>query len=319
MMSPSERHERVRRLESGSIPPYSGGIPKPAIHPMSMSQPTASHASASTDEVFGQARSGSITAIIQILNARLVGTGVRTRAILEGGWLELLCEAEAQSSLAKSKLLPKVQTILEEISPRNIANVRLYSRINQEQQLLWLDEVRQNRRGQVLWTEELKLTKPPFFKQLTEDWQYSRQKAKRISELKAQAQHQPSRIGDWSRVQRSWTSALIGGVSVAAVVMAGWMLWDGYQERRIAQQAASPPQQQGTDAFAQAVRLAEEASIAGQTAAGEAEWLALAANWQEASALMAQVPDSDPRYLTAQDRVAQYSQNSQAALTKAGK
>ena len=285
---------------------------------MTMSQPTASQSPASTDEVFGQARSGSITAIIQILNVRLADTGVRTRAMLEGGWLELLCEAEVQSSLGKSKLVPKVQNILEEISPRNITNVRLYSRINKEQQLLWLDEVRENRRGQVLWTEELKLTKPPFLKQIAEDWRYGRQKAKRMSDLKAQAQHQPSRIGDWSKSQRSWISALIGGVSVAAVVMTGWMLWNSHQAKQAAQQATSAPaQQQGTDAFAQAVRLAEEASIAGQTADSEAAWLALAADWKQASDLMAQVPDSDPRYLTAQDRVTQYGENSKAALARA--
>lgn len=281
---------------------------------------TISKSTASAEEVFGQARSGSITAIIQILNEKLATSGVRTRAMLEGGSLQLLCEAAEQKSLKKSQLLPRVRTILEEIAPRNIDKVCMYSRLNQEQQLLWLKEVQEDNKGHVIWTEELKLTKPPFWKQVTEDWQYGRQKARRIAELKSQAQHQPSRIGDWSRSQRSWVSALVGGVSVAAVVMGGWTLWNNYQERTQSNTApAKAVGQQGEDAFAQAVQLAEQSSLAGQSAETEAEWLELAANWKKASDLMRQVPSDDPRYIKAQDRVNLYGKNSEAALAKAGK
>ncbi|NJR68362.1 MAG: hypothetical protein HC771_06565 [Synechococcales cyanobacterium CRU_2_2] len=283
---------------------------------------TISQSRTSADEVFGQARSGSITAIIQVLNDRLADVGVRTRAMLESGTLQLLCEAAESTALNKSKLLPRVHALLEEVAPRSIDKVCLYTRINREQQLLWLEDVQQNKKGHVLWTEDIKLTKPPFFRQLAEDWQYSRQKARRIAELKAQAHHQPSRIGDWSRSQRSWASAIVGGMSVAAVVIAAGVLWGGFQARHQAggdRTGRTQAQQQGTDGFAQAVQLAEKSSVGGQAAKTEAEWLELAADWKKASELMGQVPSNDPRYLTAQDRVAQYSKNSEAALAKAGK
>jgi hypothetical protein len=276
-----------------------------------------SKSATSVDEVFGQARSGSITAIIQVLNDRLAEVGVRTRAVLESGTLQLLCEAADEQALDKSKLLPQVHALLEDIAPRSIDKVCLYTRINREQQLLWLEDVQENKKGHVLWTEDIKLAKPPFLRRLTEDWQYSRQKAKRVSDLKAQAHHQPSRIGDWSRSQRSWTSAVVGGVSMAAVVVAGWLLWGNYQARNSV--SATAAQQRGSDGFAQAVSLAEKASVAGQAAKTEAEWLALAADWRKASDLMGEIPKNDPRYLTAQDRVVQYAKNSEAALTKAGK
>ncbi len=275
-----------------------------------------SKSATSVDEVFGQARSGSITAIIQVLNDRLADVGVRTRAVLESGTLQLLCEAADEQALDKSKLLPQVHALLEEVAPRSIDKVCLYTRINREQQLLWLEDVQENRKGHVLWTEDIKLAKPPFLRRLTEDWQYSRQKAKRVSDLKAQAHHQPSRIGDWSRSQRSWTSAVVGGMSMAALVVAGWSLWGNYQARNPV--SATAAQQRSGDGFAQAVNLAEKASVAGQVAKTEAEWLALAADWQKASDLMGEIPQNDSRYLTAQDRVVQYAKNSEAALTKAG-
>jgi hypothetical protein len=42
--------------------------------------------------------------------------------------------------------------------------------------------------------------------------------------------------------------------------------------------------------------------------------LDLAARWQRASDLMAEVPDTDERYKTAQERVTAYKQNSVMAL-----
>ncbi len=295
---------------------------------MTTSQPTSM-----TEEVFGQARTGSITAIIQILNTRLAEAGIRTRAVLEAGILQLLCEASNPAGLDQTELLPQVQAILEEISPRNIAQVRVFSRINREQQLLWLKEVQENKDDQVLWTADLKLKKPPFFKQLTEDWHYSRQRAKRIADLKSQAHQQPSRIGDWSRSQRSWPSAILGGLSVAVVVMGGWLLWNQWAERRAQGEGdrtsthrpnASPGQagkaeNASEEPFVVAVRMAEKAAAAGQTASTNAEWLDLAARWQKAADLMAEVPANDPRYPTAQDRVIQYGKNSQAALAKTSK
>jgi hypothetical protein len=57
----------------------------------------------------------------------------------------------------------------------------------------------------------------------------------------------------------------------------------------------------------------------GKNAETSADWLDLAARWQKASDLMAQVPASDPKYAIAQDRVQQYRQNSQAAQAQSAK
>jgi hypothetical protein len=74
-----------------------------------------------------------------------------------------------------------------------------------------------------------------------------------------------------------------------------------------------------SDPFADAVRLAEQTSIAGRNAQTSAQWLDLAAKWQQASDLMAAVPPTDNRYETAQDRVESYRKKSEIAQQEAKK
>ena len=83
--------------------------------------------------------------------------------------------------------------------------------------------------------------------------------------------------------------------------------------------ANSPPNNTGAtaDAFAEAVRIANQAATDGQTATTSAEWLELAARWQRASDLMAQIPDSSEQYALAEERVQSYADNSRAALAEA--
>jgi hypothetical protein len=77
------------------------------------------------------------------------------------------------------------------------------------------------------------------------------------------------------------------------------------------------PSPKPQDSFLIAVRIAEQASKEGLTAQSPAQWLELAARWQRASDLMANVPSGDSRYITAQDRVVTYRKNKERALTKA--
>ncbi|MEO1394485.1 MAG: AAA family ATPase [Cyanobacteria bacterium J06634_5] len=72
-----------------------------------------------------------------------------------------------------------------------------------------------------------------------------------------------------------------------------------------------------TDTFAEAIRIAEQAGIEGQTASTVAEWQDLEARWQQASELMAQVPEEHVNYSRARDRITSYASNSQAANQKA--
>ena len=74
-----------------------------------------------TNETFGQARQGSVAAIIQILNERLADAGIRTRAVVDGGVLQVLCEAPSKEHLDQSTIVDRVRQILESISPQRIS------------------------------------------------------------------------------------------------------------------------------------------------------------------------------------------------------
>ena len=73
----------------------------------------------------------------------------------------------------------------------------------------------------------------------------------------------------------------------------------------------------GFDPFRQAVEIAGQAAIAGQTAQSSAEWIDLALQWQQAADLMAVVPPTDRRYKTAQNRVIFYRRNYKLAQQQA--
>jgi len=271
----------------------------------------------STSDAFDQARSGSITAIIQILNERLAGMGVRTRAMDEGGWLQLLCEAAEAEQLTEAVLAPKIQKILNEIAPWGIGRVRIYSRLVQEQKLLWLKEVK-SKPEELLWTREFKLNPPPLMRRMWGDWVRSREKTKERS-LK--------RIRDGGKKELSFNWAILASLVAAgttgAVALASFTILSGRELPLLSlgDQSAEPatPEAQAAadDPFAEAVRIAEQAAIDGKTATSSAQWLDLAARWQKASDYMAQVGEDDDRYAAANERVTSYKANSDAALKKA--
>jgi hypothetical protein len=93
------------------------------------------------NDIGWQAHQGSIAAIIQVLNERLVMSGVRTRAVFVDGVLQILCEAATVEQLEQSILVPEVQQILDSIAPRHIYRVKINTRIVQEDQLLWLEDI----------------------------------------------------------------------------------------------------------------------------------------------------------------------------------
>ncbi|WP_416666583.1 hypothetical protein [Egbenema bharatensis] len=123
----------------------------------------------SIDDIARQARQGSVSAIIQILNEKLADSGVRTRAVFEQGVLQLLCEAATPEQLEQSVLVPDVRRILEAIQPRRIRRVNINSRIVREQQLLWLEEINRDGVNQLLWSEEIVLNRPNFMQRFFRD------------------------------------------------------------------------------------------------------------------------------------------------------
>jgi len=284
------------------------------------------------NDIFRQAKNGSVAAIIQVLNEKLADSGVRTRAVFADGMLQLLCEGQTLDQLEQPVLVERIRYILENIAPRNIRRVNIYSRIVREQQLLWLDEIHRDRENQVLWSEEITLKQPSFFKRLQDDWAFRYSEANRSSVEKSASAKAPTQK---MREKRQFWRGLVGGtLASVALLVAGWWVYDRYvnpstsleaanvapEPQRSPAQTTTTPQTVSTksnDAFAEAVRLAERTSQASQTARSTAEWLNLAAQWQQAADYMAQVPESDTRYRTAQGRVTDYRKNSEIALQKA--
>jgi hypothetical protein len=315
---------------------------------------TSSRSADLVSDVFSQAQSGSITAIIQILNEDLADVGVRTRAVLEGTVLELLCEASQGGELAETSLVPRIVHLLEGIAPPNIRRVNFYGRIIREQQLLWLDEIRRDP-DSLLWSQSMRLTRPNPVMRL---WQNSRRVQARPIAFPTMSSGQPE-----PKSSRLWYG-LAGGAGVAlALIALGAFLSEWLQTPSAIVMKANPPaanppaaktgivapgpivgansgnalkatpkteakpeaskpeakpEASGTiaDPFAEAVRVAEQASVLGKIAKTSAQRLEQATLWRRASELMEQVPATDARYETARDRVGAYRKNSDAAIDR---
>lgn len=276
------------------------------------------------DNIFQQARQGSVAAIIQVLNEKLANSGIRTRAVLDRGILQLLCEGETEGQLEQTPVVEKVTMILEEIAPRHIRRVNINSRLVREQQLLWLEEIQQDPEGQLLWSELIVLRKPGLLTQ----WSYNRQAQSSRKRKTPLPNYTPSQL---TREQRQFRRGIIGGAIFSGVLVLaglGVLSWWGTPKDSDSDtppvagtnpstpSTATPPT---TDPFPEAVRLAQAAANEGLTAQTEQEWLALAEKWQQASDLMAEVSASDDRYQIAQDRTIRYQENSQAAQREADK
>lgn len=290
----------------------------------------------SRDDIASQARQGSVAAIIEILNKQLADARIRTRAIFADGVLQLLCEGALAEQLDRPIVVKQIRQILEKIAPRNISRVRINSRIVQEQQLLWLEEINRNPQH-LLWSEEIKLTKPNILKQLAEGLK-SQPKERGLWRAKPSQKFNlptvsPRQLQENSRFRRG----IISGVSLSVLVlMVGWFLYDYFglkQNAPLKTQAlnstaefspkptkspvsptpVSSPSTPSADPFGDAVRLAIQANSEGKVAKTAAQWLDLAAKWQQASDLMSEVKPDHPRYQVAQDRVILYRNNSKLA------
>ena len=271
-----------------------------------------------------QARAGSIAAIIQLLNENLAAIGVRARAVRDNSVLQLLCEAETVEQLEQSALVERIRQILESIGPRDIRRVKINSRIVREQQLLWLEEINRDPDNQLLWSEEIKLAgHNPLQRLVTE-----------LREGKTQPVKQPiakPSTSPFIRDRRQWRRGIaFGAILSLLLLLVSWAFFNVLRPKqadstqanadalsRTANQTSQTDQQ--VDPFAAAVRMAEQASIAGQTAQTPAQWLEIATRWQKASDLMAKVPQADNRHKTAQNRKVLYRKNSEAALEQVAK
>ena len=269
------------------------------------------------NDVFGQAQDGSVAAIIQILNEQLAENGIRTRAVFVDNVLQLLCEASTHDQLEKMAVVGDIRSILETIAPRRIRRVKINSRLVQEQQLLWFEEISRDPTKHLLWAELITLKQPHWLKRIARDL--------RRPKLRGGMPTGASKSD--LRQRKSFLGGVISGLSIAMLLI-GLSIW---AYRRSAGGGVPPtagvsteqpaadqlPLPESYDSFARAVRIAEQAAKDGLIATTSADWLALAARWQQASDLMAEVPAADERYQIAQDRVNAYKSNSESLLQKA--
>lgn len=273
----------------------------------------------SIDDIDLQARQGSVAAIIQLLNEHFAKTGIRTRAVQDNGVLQLLVEAPEEDQLSQEQVVTEVREVLESISPRGITRVNINSRIVQEQQLLWLDEIKRDPKNSLLWSEPITLNRPNPVIRFWQDIKAPRQRNPFLDDL-------PSKKGGSS--QTAFWRGLIGGASlILLLLMVGWALkdWLGVNlgatlPRQETPEADPTPDNSvlpDQDPFVLAVRIAQQSVEDGKTAESPAEWLDLAVRWQRASDLMSEVPPEDERYSIAQDRIQTYAQNKALALQEA--
>lgn len=280
---------------------------------------------ASIDDIAKQARQGSVAAIIQVLNEKLAPAGVRTRAVLAEGVLQILCEARTEAALEQSTVVNAVREILESLSPKNIHHVNINSRLVREQQLLWLEEIMRDPQNQLLWSEKITLSRPNLLKRLLEDIQTRRTDPRQL----LLSLTTTAAVAEQKRQQRQFLNSLMMGAGLAFLVTVGvgWYWYQGQnrqptvtppqETQPLTNSAATEPSAKYTDNFAQAVRLAEEASRQGKNAQTAEDWLAIAALWDQASKLMASVPPDHSRYEIAKNRAALYRQYSQSTQEKA--
>ncbi len=281
------------------------------------------------NDIRKQAHQGSVAAIIQVLNQELSDVGVRTRAVYDGGVLQLLCEGDTPAQLDQETLPDRIKQILELLAPRGVRRVNINSRIVREQQLLWLDEI--NREPEkLLWYKEVNLVRPNFLKTMMEDVQDSMSRSDQIGGPSARQQ----------REKKQFWRGIFGGIgTTTALLLLGWGVFSLINKpsetisttTNSAKPSESkppeskppepkPPESKPTDnveAFSTAVRLAEESAALGSKAQTVSDWQAIADKWGKASDLMAQVPSSDKNYTVAQDRTTRYKNNQAAALVKA--
>lgn len=283
-----------------------------------------------TNDIFIQAHRGSVAAIIQILNEQLATLGIRIRAIFSDGVLQVLCEAPQVEQLEKSNLVEQVRETLEKISPRNIQQVKINSRIIQEQKILWLEDITREPENQFLWSQKITLAKPNIFQQIANIFQKNEPKQIKIPLYKSvystgmqkPNQFQPDVIGIF------FLSLLM---LTLGIQINRWLNFSGLEpipaSENTVSQSLSPTTQRSPEdteakskaAFTQAVRLAQKAVAEGKTAQSQEKWMAIAKTWQQAAELMASVSPNYSRYDVAVNRAELYQKYSDIAKKEAEK
>lgn len=273
------------------------------------------------DDVYRQACGGSIAAIVQVLNHRYANEGIRTRAMLAGGTLKLLCEAPEAQLLDRDVTIERVWNSLENIGPKGISRVHLYGRLVQEQQLLWLDAIERNPEH-LLWSYQGKLQRSHWFRWVWRDLTQQQPKTELPGITRTERWNAG---GEKKSSARPLVLGAAGGAIASLLLLGGaawyfgWLNPQGGNPDTVASPSPMPSPSPSVDPFVQAIRLAEAASLNGQNASSREDWEKLSQQWRQAADLMGEVQPDDVRYKTAQNRRSVYLQNSVVTRQQAEK
>jgi hypothetical protein len=268
-----------------------------------------------------QAYQGSVSAIIQVLNDHLSPEQVRTRAIFEGGVLQVLCEAAQPEQLNQEHVVGKVKSVLEDISPRNIRRVNINARIIQEHQLLWLEEIKQDETGS-LWSQEILLARPHLMQHFFAGLKSNAASGNQSIPAYAPSSPAARKAREKQQFNRGLIGGLIGAGLLGLVGLAAFQLWRMGTPRSASSNPSNPsnpsapPIPKSNDDYSAAVRLANDAAASTPKAQSQSDWQTIAEKWGKAADLMAKVPSSHPNYAIAQDRTTRYRGNQQVARSK---
>ncbi|MGL5080554.1 MAG: hypothetical protein ACRC8A_03620 [Microcoleaceae cyanobacterium] len=305
-------------------------------------------------DIVQQARQGKVAAILQVLNHQLAESGIQTRAVLRDGMLHLLCEALTLELLNRSEIVAQVKEILTALSPDYINHSRVYGRVIQPEQLLWLDHLIRDANPQVVWQEDILLGSASLFQRLFKHFKHSHtaSSSKILSPTWAE-RLQEQRLFRRGALAGACLTLGLGGIAIAlysglnsrlllssqsipqptALSRPDFNTQSGSTHSTPLEPPASPSfnappspssnievsQNSDEEKFAQAVRLAEGAVDLGKSAQSRAEWLTIADTWETASTLMTEVSPDYSRHATAQNRAALYRRNAEVAQEEADK
>ncbi|MDT9277483.1 MAG: hypothetical protein P5680_23365 [Limnospira sp. PMC 737.11] len=269
------------------------------------------------NDLIKQAHQGSVVAIVEVLNYYLAESKVIIRAVFVGGILQLLCEGKQAEYLDKSYLVREIKDVLETIAPRKIRRVSIHSRVFNQHQLLWLEDILDSPDSELLWSENITIKKPHIWAGLP-----GHTSGGLIDSYPSQ---------ELVQKQQSSRGILIALISIIVLLIVGVFAFYQWMSLAVTQlfnsdytsvkptpnQTISDDVLSDEELFKQAVQLAENAVSLGRDAMTDREWLEIAKKWRAAADLMAAVSPSYPRYATAQNRVALYRRNQEIALSEA--
>ncbi|MET0099210.1 hypothetical protein [Limnospira platensis] len=269
------------------------------------------------NDLIKQAHQGSVVAIVEVLNYYLAESQVIIRAVFVGGILQLLCEGKKAEYLDKSYLVREIKEVLETIAPRKIRRVSIHSRVFNQHQLLWLEDILESPDSELLWSENITLKKPHIWAGLPGYPSGGLIDSYPSQEL---VEKQQVNRGILIAIISIIVLLIVGGFAVyqwLILAVPQWFKSDSTSVTPTPNPTISDDVLSDEELFKQAVQLAENAAALGKDAMTESEWLEIADKWRAAADLMEAVSPSYPRYATAQNRVALYRRNQEIALSEA--